>query len=103
MLKKLNVFLLTRKLNHQCLVKLLSFSSSKFRCMHEHVRPNVRDFNLARIILYCGTNDVGSQRTACQIARSTIKITLLLKSQNNKISISLMYQEMTILITKPVK
>ena len=103
MLKKLNGFLLTRKLNHQCLVKLLSFSSSKFRCMHEHVRPNVRDFNLARIILYCGTNDVGSQRTACQIARSTIEIAHLLNLSLIKYLYPLLYQEMTILITKPVK
>ena len=89
--------------NHKCIFKLRSFSSSKFRCMHEHVKPNIQDFSPHDIIFYCGTNDLGSQRTACQIARSTIKITLLLKSQNNKISISLMYQEMTTLITKPVK
>ena len=71
--------------------------------MHEHVKPNIQDFSPHDIVFYCGTNDLGSQSTACQIARSTIKITLLLKSQNNKISISLMYQEMTILITKAVK
>ena len=37
MLKKLNVFLLTRKPNHKCLVKVRPFSSAKVRCMHDHV------------------------------------------------------------------
>ena len=36
MVKKLNGFLLTRKLTHKCLVKVRSFNSAKVRCMHDH-------------------------------------------------------------------
>ena len=41
MVKKLNGFLLTRKLNHKCLVKVRPFSSAKVRCMHDHVKSSV--------------------------------------------------------------
>ena len=89
MTKKLHGFLLTRKLNHKCLVKVRPFSSAKVRCMYDHVKPTVRDFILDHIILHCGTNDLSSERTASQIARSIIEFALSLKSKDNKISISL--------------
>ena len=57
--------------------------------MHDHVKPTVQDFNPNHIILHCGTNDVSSERTASQIARSIIELALSLKSQDNKILISL--------------
>ena len=86
---KLNGFLLTRKLKHKCLVKVRPFSSAKVRCMHDHVKPTVRDFNSDHIILHCGTNDLNSEQTATQIAGSITEHVLSLKSKDNKISISL--------------
>ena len=53
MVKNLNGFLLTRKLNHKCLVKVRPFSSAKVRCMYDYVKPTVRDFNPDHIILHC--------------------------------------------------
>ena len=70
MVKKLNGFLLTTKFKHKCLVKVRPFSSAKVRCMHDHVKPTIRDVNPDHIILHCGTNDLNSERTASQIARS---------------------------------
>ena len=46
------------------------------------MKPGVRDFSPDHIILHCGANDLSSERTASQIA-------LTLKSEDNKISISL--------------
>ena len=89
MVKKLKGFLLTRKLNHKWVVKARPFSSAKVRCMHDHIKPTVTDFNLNHIILHCRTNDPSSERTASQIARSITELALSLKSQDNKISISL--------------
>ena len=43
MVKKLNVFLLTRKLNHKYLVKVKPFSSEKVRYMHDNLKLTVRD------------------------------------------------------------
>ena len=79
MVKKLKGFLLTRKLNHKWVVKARPFSSAKVRCMHDHIKPTVTDFNLNHIILHCRTNDPSSERTASQIARSITELTLSLK------------------------
>ena len=92
MVKKLNGFLLTRKLNHKCLVKVRPFNSAKVRSMHDHVKPTVRDFDPDHIILHCGTNDPNSDRTFSQTAtaREIIDPATSLKSDKNKISISLL-------------
>ena len=86
MVKKLNGFLPTQKLNHKCLVKVRSFNSAKVRCMHDHVKPTLRGFDLDHIILHCGTND----RTFSQISREIIDLATSLKSDKNKISVSLL-------------
>ena len=53
------------------------------------VKPTVQDFNPNHIILHCETDDLNSERTASQIARSIIELALSLKSKDNKISVSL--------------
>ena len=91
MVKKLNSFLLTRKLSHKCLVKVRPFNSAKVRYMHDHVKPTVRDFNPDHIILYYRTNELTDrteQRTGIQITRSIIELALSLKFQDKKILIS---------------
>ena len=90
MVKKSNGFLVTRKRNHKCLVKVLPFNSVKVRCMHDYVKPTVRDFDLDHITLHCGTNDVNSDKKSSQIAREIIDPAISLKSDKNKISISLL-------------
>ena len=89
MVKKLNGFLLTRKLKPKCLVKVRPFSSAKVRCMHNHVKPTIRDVNPDHIIPHCETNDLNSEPTASQIARSIIELALSLKSKDKKILVSL--------------
>ena len=59
-------------------------------CMHDHVKPTVRNFDPDHIILHCGTNDLNSDRTSTQIAREIIDLAISLKSDKNKISISLL-------------
>ena len=101
MVKKLNDFLLTRKINHKCLVKARPFSSAKVRCMHDHVNPTVRDFIPDNIIIHCGTNDLSFERTASQIASSIIELALSIKSKDNQISISLIIPRDDNLNNKP--
>ena len=101
MVKKLNSFLLTRKLKNKCLVKVRQFSSAKVRCTQDHVKPTVRDFNPDHIILHCGTNDLNSEQTASQIARSIIELALSLRITKHRYP--LLCQGTTISITKPVK
>ena len=49
-------------------VMIIKFNSAKARCMHDHVKPTVRDFDPDYIILHCGTNDPNFDRTSSQIA-----------------------------------
>ena len=58
MVKKLNGYLLTRKIKHKHLVKVRSFSGAKISCMTDHVKPTLRDINPDHIILHAGTNDL---------------------------------------------
>ena len=57
--------------------------------MHDHVKSAIRDFNSDHNILHYGTNDLSSERAASKIATSVIELVLWLKSQDNKISVSL--------------
>ena len=90
MVKKLNGSLLTRKMNHKCLVKVRPINSAKVRCMHDHVKPTVCDFDPDHFILHCGTNNLNSDRTSIQIAREIIDLACSLKSDKGKISILLL-------------
>ena len=49
----------------------------------------IRDFNSGNIVLHCGTNDLDFYRTSSQIARKIKDLALSLKSDKNKILISL--------------
>ena len=89
MVKNVNGFLLTRNLNHKCLVKVRSFSGAKVRCLHDYAKPTMRGFNPNQIILHVGTNDLNSEETSSQIANSIIDLRNLLKTDNNDIIISL--------------
>ena len=53
MVKKVNGFHLTKHIKHKYLVKVRSFSSAKTRCMHDHVKPTMRDFNPEHVIIHC--------------------------------------------------
>ena len=89
MVKKVNGFFLTKYIKHKYLVKVKSFSSANTRCMHDHVKPTIRDFNPEHIIVHMGTNDLDSEKTASQIASSIIELATSLKNETNKIYVSL--------------
>ena len=89
MVKKVNGFFLTKDIKHKYLVKVRSFSSAKTRCMNDHVKPTICDFNPEHIIIHVGTNDLNSEKTTSQIASSIIELATSLKNETNKIYISL--------------
>ena len=89
MVKKVNGFFLTKDIKHKYLVKVRSFSSAKTRCMHDQVKPTIRDFNPEHIIVHVGSNDLNSEKTASQIASSIIELATSSKNETNKIYISL--------------
>ena len=90
MVKKVNGFLLTRNINRKYLVKVRSFSSAKVSCMKDHAKPTLRDFNPDHVILQIGTNDLNTERTASQMAKSIVDLCQSLKTDTNTITVSLM-------------
>ena len=89
MVRNVNGFLMTRNLNHKCLVKVRYFPGAKVRCLHDYVKPTMRDFNPNQIILHVGINDLNSEKTSSQIANAIIDLHNSLKADNNDITISL--------------
>ena len=53
-----NGFLVSRNINHRCIIKVRSFSGAKVRCMQDYIN---RDFNPDHIILHVGTNEMQKQ------------------------------------------
>ena len=58
--------------------------------MHNHAKPTVPDFDPDHIVLHCGTNVLNSDRRSNQINRDFKNVELSLKSNKNKISVSLL-------------
>ena len=56
--------------------------------MQDHVKSTIRDINLQQIILHVGTNDLKTERTASQIAKSIIDLSISLKKNGNMIAVS---------------
>ena len=87
--KKVNGYLLTKKLRNKKLIKVRSFSGAKVSCMYDNVKRTIREFNPNHIILHVGTNEIESIKTASQISRSVIDLLPSLKSETNTAKISL--------------
>ena len=86
--KKLNGFLPTKKVRHKFLVKVSPFSSARVSCMFGHVKPIIRDDKPDHVILYTGTNDLCSEKTASQIDRSINELAMSLKDNDNSVLVS---------------
>ena len=88
MVKKLNGYLLTKKVRHKFLVKVCPFTGAKESCMVDHVKPTIRDDKPDHVILHTETNDLHSDKTANQIARSITELTMSLKANDNSVIVS---------------
>ena len=88
MVKKLNGYLLTRKVRHKFLVKVRPFSGAKVSCMVDHVKPTLRDDKPDHIILHTGTNDLRSEKTSSNIAKSIVDLAMSLKSSGSSVIVS---------------
>ena len=88
MVKKLNGYLLTKKVRHKFLVKVRPFSGAKVSCMVDHVKPTLRDDKPGHIILHTGTNDLRSEKTSSNIAKSIIDLAMSLKSSGSSVIVS---------------
>ena len=65
-----------------------SFSGAKISFMTDHVKPTLRDINPDHIILHAGTNNLRTENTASQIAKTTIDLATSLKNNDNFVTVS---------------
>ena len=61
--------------------------------MYGHVKPTVSCVSLVKIILHVGNNDVNFEETSNQIAKAIIDLAVLMKTNTNNISLSLITSE----------
>ena len=88
MVKKLNGYLLTKKVRHKLLVKVRPFTGAKVSCLVDHIKPTICDDKPDHAILHTGTNDLCSEKTASQIARSITELAISLKDNDNSVIVS---------------
>ena len=80
---KNNGFLLTKKIIHKHLVKVLSFSRVKISCMTDDVKPTLQNINLDHILLQAGANDLGTENTVSQNVKAMVNPETSLKNDGN--------------------
>ena len=56
--------------------------------MYDHVKPTLRDINPDHIVLHAGTNDLRSEKKACQISEATTDLATSLKNDDNTATVS---------------
>ena len=91
MVKKLNGYLLKKKVRHKFLVNVRPFTGAKVSCMVDHVKPTIRDDKpdiRHHVILHTGTNDLRSEKSAGHIARSITELAMSLKDNGNSVIFS---------------
>ena len=87
MVKHLNGWEMSKKLNANCKVFVKTFSGAKTTCMHDYVKPSVRN-SPDHFILHVGTNDLSSDKSPEEIARSIIDLATSIKNEKHDVSIS---------------
>ena len=88
MVKKLNGYLLMKKVRHKFLAKVCPFAGAKVSCMIDHVKPTIRHDKPDHVILHTGTNDLRNEKTASQIARSITELVMSLENNDNSVIVS---------------
>ena len=87
MVKHLNGWEMSKKLNANCKVFVKTFSGAKTTCMNDYVKPSVRS-TPDHFILHVGTNDLSSDKSSEEIARSTTDLATSVKNKKHDVSIS---------------
>ena len=87
MIKHVNGWEISRKLQGNCKVYVKHFSGAKTKCMKDYIKPSQRE-NSDHYILNTGTNDLCLDRSPELIAKSIIDLALTLKSESHDVSVS---------------
>ena len=88
MIKHVQGWDLSEKMNHKHKVYVRSFSGSKVKCMKDYAKPCIREEDPDHVILHVGTNDLNSDYNAERIAKSIVDVAKNLTSNQRKVTIS---------------
>ena len=78
---------MSKKLNANCKVFVKTFSGAKTTCMHDYVKPSVRS-SQDHFTLHVGKNDLSSDKSLEETARSIIHLAPSIKDEKHDVSIS---------------
>ena len=78
---------MSKKLNANCKEFVKTFSGATTTCINDYVKPSVRS-SPDHFILHVGTNDLSSDKSSEEIARSITDLAILIKNENPNVSIS---------------
>ena len=87
MVKHLNGWEMSKKLNGYCNVFVKTFSGAKIACMHNYVKPSVRSSS-DHLILHVGTNDLLPNKSSEELARSITDLATSIKNEKHDVRIS---------------
>ena len=87
MIKHVNGWEISRKLQGNCKVYVKRFSGAKTKCMKDYIKSSQRE-NSDHYILHVGTNDLYLDRSPELIAKSKIDLALTLKSESHNVNVS---------------
>ena len=87
MIKHVNGWEISRKLQGNCKVYVKHFSGAKTKYMKDYIKPSQRE-NSDQYILHVGTNELCLDRSPQLIAKSIIDLALTLKSESHDVSVS---------------
>ena len=86
MIKHVNSWEISRKLQGNCKVYVKHFSGAKTKCMKDYIKPSQRE-NSDHYILHVGTNDLCLDRSPELISKSIIDLALTLKNESHDVSV----------------
>ena len=78
---------MSEKLNANCKVFGKTFWGAKIKCINDYIKQPVRNSS-DHFILHVGTNDMSSDKSPEEIARSIIGLATSTKNENHDVSIS---------------
>ena len=87
MTKLLNGWEMAKKIEANCKVFVKNFSGATVSCMEDYVKPSLRN-PPDHFILHVGTNDLGSDKSAIEIAESIVNLACQLKNEKHDVSVS---------------
>ena len=87
MIKDVNGWETSRKLQGNCKVYVKHFSGAKAKCMKDYIQLQQRE-NSDHYVLHVGTSDLCLDRPPELIAKSIIDLALTLKSGSHDVSVS---------------